>query len=57
MGPHEHATVLGAFDAKPHADATDRVLELGDEISVVEGLLKERLDLFDTYYEAQRAGG
>ena len=37
--------------------ARDSVLELGDESSVVEGLSKERLDLFDTYYEAQRAGG
>ena len=37
--------------------ARDPVLELGDEITVVEGLWKERLDAFDAYYEAQRAGG
>ena len=35
----------------------DGVLELGDEIGVIQGLLKDRLDTFDAYYEDLRSGG
>lgn len=35
----------------------DGVLELGDTIGVIQGLLKDRLDAFDAYYEELRSGG
>jgi para-nitrobenzyl esterase len=35
----------------------DGVLELGDTIGVIQGLLKDRLDAFDAYYEDLRSGG
>ena len=35
----------------------DGVLELGDEIGVIQGLLKDRLDTFDAYYQDLRSGG
>ena len=35
----------------------DGVLELGDEIGVIQGLLKDRLDAFDAYYEDLRSAG
>ncbi len=48
-------------DSLPHwpvydPDA-DGVLELGDEIGVIQGLLKDRLDTFDAYYEDLRSDG
>ncbi len=35
----------------------DGVLELGDKIGVIQGLLKDRLDVFDAYYKDLRGGG
>ena len=35
----------------------DGVLELGDKIGVIQGLLKDRLDAFDAYYDDLRATG
>ena len=35
----------------------DGVLELGDEIGVIQGLLEDRLDAFDAYYEDLRGNG
>ena len=35
----------------------DGVLELGDTIGVIQGLLKDRLDAFDAFYEDMRSGG
>ena len=35
----------------------DGVLELGDAIGVIQGLLTDRLDAFDAYYEDLRGGG
>ena len=35
----------------------DGVLELGDKIGVIQGLLKDRLDAFDAYYDDLRGSG
>ena len=35
----------------------DGVLELGDKIGVIQGLLKDRLDAFDAYYQDLRGNG
>ena len=36
--------------------SADGVLELGDTIGVIQDLLKDRLDVFDAYYESLRGG-
>ncbi|MCY3971761.1 MAG: carboxylesterase family protein [Acidobacteria bacterium] len=37
--------------------SADGVLELGDTIGLIQDLLKDRLDVFDAYYEDLRSGG
>ena len=39
----------------PAYDPTaDQVLELGDSIATVQGLMADRLDVFDAYYDSVR---
>ena len=39
----------------PYASETDEALELGDEVRVVGGLKRERLDVLDAYHASRRA--
>jgi para-nitrobenzyl esterase len=41
----------------PYSVASDQALELGDEVRVVDALKRDRLDVFDRFYEARRSAG
>ena len=47
----------GLPDWPVYDPGADGVLELGDAIGVIQDLLKDRLDVFDAYYEDLRGGG
>lgn len=47
----------GLPDWPVYDPSADGVLELGDTIGVIQGLLKDRLDAFDAYYEDLRGSG